>query len=235
MAVSGLCGLLALLLPCLLFVRRQLAQAMSVEHMWQWATLGVLAIHSMLEQPLYYTYFLGLAALIAGMSDAKATTVPLRRWMAYLGCGMLVLAVALLGKTAVEYSRLDRNFFSGPSEGPAARGELVRSLRAHSLLGPIAELVSPGDIVPANAAAADKLALSERTRRFAPTAEVEFRHAALLAEAGQVEHAKKQYARAAMAYPRDTRRYLARFQSLAARDPAMYGELAAFASGMAAP
>jgi O-antigen ligase len=235
MAVSGLCGALALVIPAGLFVRHQLAQAATAERMWQWSMLGVLALHSMLEQPLYFTYFLGLAALIAGMADVKSAAIVLRPWMARACLGVMVAALLLLGKTAVEYRQLDAQFFSGTAGEPVARGQLVRALRAHSLLGPIAELVSPGDIVPANAPVADKLALSERARRFAPTAEVEFRHAALLAQAGHVEQAKKQFARAASAYPRDTAPYFARFRALAARDPAVYGELAAFASTRVAP
>ncbi len=111
----------------------------------------------------------------------------------------------------------------------------MRALRAHSLLGPIAELVSPGDIVAHTAAVEDKLRLSERARHFAPTAAMEFRHAALLAEAGQLAQAKRQYARAATAYPDQTATYLARFRALAANEPAVYGELAAFASALAAP
>lgn len=234
MAVSGLAGLLALLLPAALFVRRQLAQPFSAERMWHWGTLGVLAIHSMLEQPLYFTYFLGLAALIAGMADPKPVAIALRRPLAGLGLGVLILALGLLIKTAAEYRQLDAMFFSGAAGEPMARGELVRALRAHSLLGPIAELVSPGDVVPADAAAADKLALSERARRFAPTAENEFRHAALLAEAGQPAQAKRQFARAAAAYPREAPFYLARIRALAAAEPAVYGELAVFAGALPA-
>ncbi len=230
LAVSGVCGLLAIALPGIAFLRRQVAAPIHAERCWLWCTLGVLFIHSMLEQPLYYAYFLGLAALIAGMADAKATRMELPAWAGRTSIGLFALALVLLVKTASEYQQLETYLFDGPPHDPSARGQLVRSMRAHSLLGPIAELASPQDVVPGTARVEDKLRLSERARRYAPTVEFEFRHAALLAEAGQLSAAKQQFVRSATAYPSEAARYLARFRALAARDPATYGELAAFAT-----
>jgi O-antigen ligase len=228
LAVSGLCGLLAVLLPGLQFVRQQLTAPRSAERMWIGGTLGVLFIHSMLEQPLYYTYFLGVAALIAGAADARPARVKLSRLAALAGAAVMVLALVLLARTFSEYRQLTAYFGGGPAYVLAERGQFIRDLRAHSLLGPLAELMSPGDIVPANAPIADKLQLSERARHFAPTADAEFRHAALLAEAGQQEQAKRQFVRAATAYPADTPYYVARLAQVAQGDMATYGELAAF-------
>ena len=66
--------------------------------------------------------------------------------------------------------------------------------------------------------------------RYAPVAEIEFRHAALLAEDSRMAEATKQFARAAFAYPHDAEHYLTRFKALAASDPATYGPLAEFAT-----
>jgi len=62
----------------------------TVYHWWGYALLGVLAIHSLLEYPLWYAYFLGVAALTLGMLDTTTYRLELRR------LGRLSLATILL-------------------------------------------------------------------------------------------------------------------------------------------
>jgi O-antigen ligase len=231
LAVGGVAALAALVLPGLLWLRRVAMAPACPSRLWGALVLGVLAIHSLLEQPLYYAYFLGLAAFAAGMLDPVEINVRTTR-MARLALGaVLVLAVAVLGKTGYDYHRLSVNFY-GIAAGDthdAAHRQLLRELQRTSLLRPMAELIGPELLVRASAPARDKLALNTRLMRYAPIGEVMYRQAALLAEDGKPGEAMAQFDQAARAWPDEVAQYVPRFAALAQEEPALYGALAAHA------
>src|SRR5574340_856703 len=68
-AEAGLAGLLVLCgsLGAWFYGLRRATQ--SAVHWWGYAALGVLAIHSLLEYPLWYTYFVAVAAILLGALD----------------------------------------------------------------------------------------------------------------------------------------------------------------------
>ncbi len=236
LAVAGLCGLLAVAWPGLALMRRMLHVPYSVERLWSWGVIGILLIHSMLEQPLFYTYFLGLAALVAGLADTKAWTLSLgvkTRTVAIAACAVALL---FLFKTANDYDNIEGHFYSARYASPnkdhqlAAERELIQGLKKDSIFSPLAELIAPEHVLPANASAREKVIFNERVMRYAPVAEIEFRHAALLAEDQRLAEANQQFARAAFAYPHDAEHYLTRFKALAATDSVTYRPLAEFAT-----
>ena len=53
-----------------------LRQPRTAAHWWMWAAALVLAVHSMLEYPLWYTFFLGFAAVVLGMGEARTIKLP---------------------------------------------------------------------------------------------------------------------------------------------------------------
>ncbi len=232
LAVSGLAGLLAVGAPAAAFVRRQWRAEVSPARLWAWGILGVLLIHSMLEQPLYYSYFLGPFALLAGSIDPAAWALRGGRAARAAVAVLLAAALGLLCKTARDYVQLESQFYSAdadagaPASQAAQRRALVLALDQGSLFGPLAQLLAPEEFVSAQAAPAAKLALNARLMHYAPTADTEFRHAALLAEDGQPARALAQFEQAANAYPEQAQAYLERVQALAARDAAHYGALA---------
>jgi hypothetical protein len=141
----------------------------------------------------------------------------------------------LLLKAAHDYDNIHGHFYSTryvkPNKEHQSNTErkIIQDLRQSSIFSPLAELMAPEHVLPANASAREKVTFNERVMRYAPVAEVEFRHAALLAEDTRMAEATKQFARAAFAYPHDAERYLTRFKALAATDSATYGRLAEFA------
>lgn len=226
LAVAGLPGLLALAWPLGRWLRRQLAQPYQVQRFLPWAALGILLIHSMLEQPLYFSYFLGAAALLLGLADPQA-------WQAGLWLRRALILVCLLGlaqmlKIGWEYDQLEGYFYSQRyrTDDPGVPHQLAQKLSQDSLLGPMVELAAPAEFVPDSAGSAEKIRFNQRLRHFAPVAEIEYREAALLAAAGQTRQAMKQFDRAAYAYPGQTKVYLPRFFALAQSDPASYAALA---------
>jgi hypothetical protein len=232
LAVSGIAGFGAVAAPVVLFIRGQWTARRDAGRMWLWSVLGVLAIHSMLEQPLHYAYFLGIASFVAGIADRHEKESP--AVTANVIVAVLVVAFVFLVKTASDYDRLDGYFYSGRYPQTAqARHVAALELRGQSVFPALIELASPGDFVPANAPAGDKLILNARIMHFAPTAEVEYRHAALLAEAGRGGDAMEQFDRAALAYPREVGQYVDRFNALAGGNAVIYGALAAHAVDVA--
>lgn len=229
MAAAGLPGLLALAVPVVLLAVRLWRQPRSLERLFACGVLGILAIHSLLEQPLYYAYFLGIAALFAGIADPAGR--PLRTNTAAMLALVLLLFVAI--KTARDYGAIVAQFGATADSGeaaadPALRARTLHHVRRYSLLAPLSELIGPDVFVPADAPVAERRALNERLLRFAPTDEVAFRHAVLLAEEGRHAEAQAQLRRAIFAYPALAPAYLARIEALAAAAPAVYGALAAY-------
>lgn len=226
LAVTGVAGFAALFVPLALFVRRLLRDRTSPGDQWLWAVLGILFVHSMLEQPLYYAYFLGIAALVAGSAETRAIA-----WRPPLFAGVpcLVLALLAMGIAGSDYHTFSSNFY-GPDVGDpydARHQALALELHRDPLLRPITELVSPASFVAADAPVSDRLTLNTRLLGYAPIADVAFRQASLLAEAGRQGDAMRQFDRAARAYPEETAQYALRFEALAAGDPANFGALAA--------
>lgn len=70
-AEMGLSGLFVLLGTLALWFRQARAEPRTIYHWWGYGLLAVLAIHSMLEYPLWYAYFLGVAALTLGVFDSS--------------------------------------------------------------------------------------------------------------------------------------------------------------------
>jgi O-antigen ligase len=76
------------------------------EHAWCASLLGIFAIHSMLEYPLWYSYFLGPTALLLGAtSSGKAHVLTGKRIAVYLAIAGIV-GGTILGKARTDYIEL---------------------------------------------------------------------------------------------------------------------------------
>jgi O-antigen ligase len=234
LAAAGLPGALALAMPAALLAWRLWRRPRTMERMFACAVLGILLIHSLLEQPLYYAYFLGIAALFAGLADPSGKPLPSRPATGAVAMLVLTLLLFTSVKTARDYGAVRAQFEGGEAAADQAlRVRTLQHLRSYSLLAPLSELIAPEIFVPADAPVAARRALNARLLRFAPTDEVAFRHAALLAEEGRMAEAQAQLRRAAFSYPQTAPLYLARIRALAAAEPAVYGALAAYGAQLA--
>lgn len=232
LAVGGIAALLALLVPLAAFLRRAGRAHAAPDAMLAWAVLAILLVHSMLEQPLYYAYFLAIAAFVAGTLEPTFWTGPARRARHAAGIaagtaagGLLALLVA-----ASDYGHL-ADFYGAQAGDPtdAPHQALLFALHRDPMFRALTELMSPASFVAIDAPVAERLALNTHLFAYAPIAEVAFRQAALLAEAGQPDAARHQFAQAALAYPEQAAQYAERLAGLAQRDPASFGALAAYA------
>lgn len=178
----------------------------SPERWWLLALAAVAGIHSMLEYPLWYAYFLGTAALVTGLADRHRLVRPVPPIVR----GALGLAVFAGWVAAawvyLDYSRMEGISFNVFTASPAGDRmvrvrETLTEIEARSLLKPYVDMGLAGAEPLARDRLAEKLARNTRVLHFVPSKEVAYRQAVLLALDGQEEGARSQLNRAMTYYP----------------------------------
>ncbi len=233
-AEAGAAGLLALFgsLGAWFYGLRRATQ--SDIHWWGHAALGVLAIHSLLEYPLWYTYFVAVAAILLGALDETRYRLELRNMGRLSVAAILLLGLMTLAQLRSGYRQLEQVLAIRPASA-ADRSVFERTrdglveVHGGSLLSPYAEYFMSSLIEVKEEHLREKLELNTRVMRFAPTATVAYRQALLLAQAGSQEQAKAMLEQAIWSYPggsADARRQMA---ELAEKDPAHFSALLEFA------
>ena len=233
-AEAGMTGLLALFGALGVWLYGLRRMPLDAAHWWGSAALGVLAIHSLLEYPLWYTYFVAVAAMLLGMLDQTRYQLELRNIgrlsiMAVLLLGMLTLLQLRSGYRQLEgvlqirpVSAADQSAFERTRDG-------LVDIHRGSLLSPYAELFMSSLIEVKDEHIKEKLELNTRVMRFVPTGRVVYRQALLLAYAGQQEEARAMLEQAIWSYPgnfADARRQIA---ELAEKDHERFSSLLEFA------
>ena len=233
-AEMGLAGLLVLFAALGIWMRQAWSAPRTIYHWWGYGLLAVLGIHSLLEYPLWYAYFLGVAALTLGMLDNSTYRLELR------GVGRLsVTAVLLLGALSLlqvwqgyrllqgmqklrPVSAKDENFTRLVSEG------LVATLK-QALLQPYAELVMSNMIDVSTDHLDIKRDLNQSVLHFVPTPRVAYREAYLMALSGEQQEAQLQIERSIWAFPGEFKAEREKLRALAQKDPVHFAALLEFA------
>ena len=213
-------------------IRAQLSIAhWSVAHWWGYTILLVLGIHSMLEYPLWYAYFMGIAAILLGALDSSTYRLEMQR----LG-RLSVAAILLLGLTSViqlqqGYQRLERSLSIRPSSPDASQRIREGLIAVHGmpLLQPYAELFMNNWIEVSESELESKLELNERAMKFVPLGTPAYRRAMLLALADRQDEARLQMERAIWSYPSDFTTQSKELSALAQKDPSRFTALLEFA------
>ena len=214
------------------FVRRA---EFTPEHWWGYAVLAVLAIHSLLEYPLWYAYFIGIAAVLLGALDGASYKLELR------GVGRLSVAVILLlgavslwqglqGYRHLENALSARNVAaSGVAAATRAHDELLLALD-YPLFSSYGQLFIAGMMEPSEDRLAQKLALNSHAIRYIPTATLCYSQAWLLAWNGEEMAARDLLQNAIWAYPGEFKRARDELAQLATRQPGRFQPLLEFAT-----
>ena len=181
---------------------------------WMAVVLGVLGLHSMLEYPLWYAYFLGLAAMAMGAAEPEAPA-------AKDGAGgrIIVCAAVLLG--AFAYANVYRDYrvlqslqrtaigepaaASGPGDGSV---RVLLDMQRSSLFAPFIEFALARRMLLNQEHLKDKIVLNGRAMRFQPSNDFAYRQALLLAMSGDLEGMREQWDLAVANYPKDRREAL---------------------------
>ena len=217
-AELGVAGLLVLLAGLAWWLWAQRGEGPDPRRWWILAALWVLGLHSMLEYPLWYAYFLGIAAVLLGLAETSATPIGNAR------SGRVVLAAAvLLGVMA--FSNVYRDYrtlqnLQRPSDNARTASTVgtLLDLQGHSLFAPFIELALARKILLNTERLQDKIVLNARVLRYLPTNDIAYRQAILLALGGDLEGMREYWDLAAANYPGDRNeaiefvRYLAETQ-----------------------
>ena len=204
----------------------------SPEKWWLLAALAVIGIHSMLEYPLWYAYFLGIAAILLGAAEARCFEITLGTSARVSYIALLVLGCAGLIGTLRSYASLEGWLYTNKfiqtadDRGRRQRAEALVELHRRSLLRPFIEMAYAGTLAPDRNRMAEKLALNARVMRYAPVNTIVFRHFLLLAVSGDIAGAKLHLDRAAEVYPEDLASFADFVAKLAAQDPVTFGPAA---------
>lgn len=214
LAETGVPGALLVIVPVLVWLLNVRAGVHGVAQWWLLALAAVLGLHSLLEYPLWYAYFLGPAALLLGAAPVRVFTPQLERIGPMLAAALIGMGVFNLATLWLDYRDFERVFHSraeqsgggnagkntGESTGESM-ADTMRRLHRNPVLTPYIELASA---LPLTADAADLDArrfMTERTLRFAPLATLVYREVLLLALADRLEQALALLVRARRAYP----------------------------------
>jgi len=233
-AEGGLVGLLVLFGTLLPWLRQAHRAERSVYHWWGYAVLAVLAIHSLLEYPLWYAYFIGIAALVLGMSDTG-------RYRLELGVvgRVFVLLTLLLGALSLQqlmtgYRNIEMLTALRPESGNSATyfermNSGLEVIQKQALLQPYADLYTSSMIEISPEHLASKLMLNGDVEHFVPIDTVVYRQSLLLAQDGDMAAAQAQMERAIWSYPGNFQMAEELLRRLVLKDPAHFTALLEFA------
>ena len=168
-AELGVAAALMLVLGAAAWFRRLPQRAEPSQATWAGAIAGILALHSLIEYPLWHSYFLGLLALVAGAFGASRPI----GWR--LPSMVLVIAAVALGGLILADVRRDYRLLENalelgkqPATMPLAQASLLR-IPPTSLLSPWVNTTACVSLDPLQVALGDGLAVCRTAMRFAPT------------------------------------------------------------------
>jgi len=230
LAETGLVGALVIVGGVVLWLHGLRRMAFDIYLWWLLGLLAIIGIHSMLEFPLWYSHFLGIAALLLGLGETRFFRLELQRVGRISFALMLVLGWASAISLIYSYRNLEETLYAKGLENLDRAGleqfnqDLLRIHRT-SLLAPYIELAYTGAIVLNKENLSDKLELNSRVMHFAPVSIVVYQQAILLALNGQAQAAKAQLERAAVAYPGELENFTKVMRLLLAQHPAEFEPL----------
>jgi O-antigen ligase len=188
-------GIPVALLACFLlwrWLRAVLRETLLPEQLLGLFLLIIIGLHSLLEYPLWYSFFLAPVALILGALDPRTKTIELSRVTSLGATGGMLLAGLLLVNLWQDHARLTRIYLLPPS-GPQAE-QIWKSqvddlllLHRESLLSPHINgmLIVTADIDRQQLE--NKQHVCEAALHFSPAPAVIFKCAALYVLAGRVD------------------------------------------------
>ncbi len=223
---TGVIGLALLLAPITAWIIAILRIRPVAGQWWLLATLAVFGVHSMLEYPLWYAYFLGIVALLLGFGPGPVFVPQLARVGRIFAAAVVFVGVYNLAVLWGDYRQFERLLL--PSSGQSPRMDspvLVTRLHQNAILTPYVELVTAFPSAVAEENLAGRLLLNERVIGFTPIPALVYRQVLLLALAGRTAESQALLIRARRAYPAVPPEFELGLKNLAREYPARFRPL----------
>jgi len=225
LAETGIAGALIIVGAVLAWLAGLRRVNFDLEWWWLLALLGVIGIHSLLEYPLWYSYFLGPAALLLGLGAQRSLAVRFSGTARAAVALAVVVGCVNLAAVIPAYRDFEHLVFSARPRAPQpssdeAFAQALMTVHGEPLLRPYVELAIAYGVGVDREQLGDRLALVTRAMHFVPVEVVVYRQALLLALAGDAAAAREQLQRSLRVYPAERAAVVAELQDLARRYPA---------------
>lgn len=203
----GIVGALFILVPlvwALWHVVKAALRLRVLAHDWfVGALLSVIFVYSMLEFPLWYTYFLLPFVLLLGLAAGPAIVLPVGRLGRPVHITLALLALAICVLIGWDYRRIEKTYtdaaLSVRSDKPGAALVETKTVTDIAMLTSVdlyAEMMFVRVLAPDGLLMAEKLQISERVVGGLTTKESVARHIAFLLAAGNKAEAEVVFKRA---------------------------------------
>ncbi len=210
-------GAFLIVLICLFnWVRHFQWRELNPETWWLIGLLGILGIHSMLEYPLWYAYFLGIAAFLLGSGDEKIisinTAVLSKKHSSRLIRGGLVIILLLgalnLGSMLMANNKLTTAIYQSSQKDEKTFRQDLNWIYRYTLLSPYAELLYAVTSVIDKNDIDRQIAQNQSAISFKPFSKICYHQAILLKLKGDDINAKKLLKRTLVVYPGNEKHFV---------------------------
>jgi O-antigen ligase len=239
LAETGMIGFLVIFGAVVIWLLDLRKETIDCRWWWLLSLLAVIGIHSLLEFPLWYAHFLGPAALLVGLGAQRSLSVRFQGALRLIVALCILVGSLNLFGVLSPYRDFERLLFTPESEAVAPSedrllGPAIAHVHREPLLTPYAELAIAYSVPVSRDRLPEKIDLMARTMRFAPVAVVVYRHALLLALAGDGSAALQQLKRSIEVYPAELNDVIGQLEALARSHPAEFTPLLELAAAKSA-
>ena len=215
LAETGIVGFVLLLTLIVGWTRQFTRHALSPARWYIAATLLILFVHSNLEFPLWYSFFLGIAAVMLGLGDTRTISLKFTPWLGRVAAGLALFLVGfILTFTLIGFRRLaDFPSFLMASD-PQESIDVVLKTANNLILEPYAEVVLVAMMPASKEGIENMLPTLTRVFRRNPDPHKAYKQVTFLALSGRGEEARQLLRLTARAYPDSLPRYIEALKEL---------------------
>lgn len=178
---------------------------LNLETWWLICLLSIISIHSILEYPLWFAFFLGIFSLLIGVGDENNISIRLNiisHKNIYRGLTVLLMLGFLnLGTLLIANIKLENWIQKFSYEGISDNAEL-NWVKKYSLLSPSGQQMDALTMNIDSRLINENLLVTQAVMNFKPNAIVAYKHALLLRLNGKNNEAILQFKRARIVYPK---------------------------------
>lgn len=208
LAELGIAGLLVLIFLAVAWLRQVLPLWKNPSHWLLLALVSVLVLHSNVEYPLWYSYFLGIAAILLGLGDKDAVKIKFTPSLGQFAAGVtLVLSGAILLVTFRGFQDISHSNMLILTSTPQQAAETLQAISKNPLLTPWAEAVISYHAAPDKDALDRQLTMTSRVMEYRPTPLAVNRQIVYLALAGKTAEAHALMEKSYAVYSSDFPKY----------------------------
>lgn len=215
-AECGLLGVVMLVIPLSIWIWHLPWARPNLRLMFVGGGVAVMLLHSLVEYPLWHTYFLGLMAILVGANERRQHAWPIpARWpvLVIATAVMLVLGIVAVFQYRDMATWMSNNRFGSQRDQRDWPAQL-RAFEANPILGPTVQRLTLRAIPINQKTATVRLAASERVMKLEPGPYEAYDHALTLGFAGKPQEAIDTLKAARIRYPEYSQRIAAEWAML---------------------